>query len=316
MRTKITIIGAGNVGGTTANRLAEEGLGEEIVLLDAYAGIAKGKALDMVEAGPVCGYSTKVLGTDNFEDVKDSSITIITAGFPRRPGMTREDLLLTNAEVIKKIVVEVVRVAPETIIIMVTNPLDAMAYLAYKVSGFPRERVIGMAGVLDSARLRTFVAMELGISAENVQAMVLGSHGETMVAVPSLTTVAGVPVSVLIPKERLDAVIERTRKGGQEILELLKTGSTFYAPSAAIAKMVEAILKDKKEILPCTAFCQGEYGIRDIFIGVPVKLGRRGMEGISSLPLTPEELKALQKSAAAIRPQCEEIERFLQEVKV
>ncbi|MBI4555682.1 MAG: malate dehydrogenase [Planctomycetes bacterium] len=315
MRTKITIIGAGNVGGTTANRLAEKELGEEIVLLDAYAGIAKGKALDMVEAGPVCGYSTKVLGTDNFEDVKDSSITIITAGFPRRPGMTREELLLTNAEVVKKIVVEVVRVAPETIIIMVTNPLDAMAYLAYKVSGFPRERVIGMAGVLDSARLRTFVAMELGISAENVQAMVLGSHGETMVAVPSLTTVAGVPVSELIPKERLDAVIERTRMGGQEILELLKTGSTFYAPSAAIAKMVEAILKDKKEILPCTAFCQGEYGIRDIFIGVPVKLGRRGMEGITPLPLTPEELKALQKSAASIKPQCEEIERFLQEVK-
>lgn len=315
MRTKITIIGAGNVGGTTAHRLAEKELGEEIVLLDAYAGIAKGKALDMVEAGPVCGYSTKVLGTDNFEDIKDSSITIITAGSPRRPGMSREDLLLTNAEVVKKIVVEVVRVAPETIIIMVTNPLDAMAYLAYRVSGFPRERVIGMAGVLDSARLRTFVAMELGISAENIQAMVLGSHGETMVAVPSLTTVAGVPVSELIPKERLDAVIERTRKGGQEILELLKTGSTFYAPSAAIAKMVESILKDKKEILPCTAFCQGEYGIRDIFIGVPVKLGRRGMEGISSLPLTPEELKALQKSAAAIRPQCEEIERFLQEVK-
>lgn len=315
MRTKITIIGAGNVGGTTANRLAEKELGEEIVLLDAYAGIAKGKALDMVEAVPVCGYSTKVLGTDNFEDVKDSYITIITAGFPRRPGMTREELLLTNAEVVKKIVVEVVRVAPETIIIMVTNPLDAMAYLAYKVSGFPRERVIGMAGVLDSARLRTFVAMELGISAENVQAMVLGSHGETMVAVPSLTTVAGAPVSGLIPKERLAAVIERTRKGGQEILELLKTGSTFYAPSAAIAKMVEAILKDKKEILPCTAFCQGEYGIRDIFIGVPVKLGRRGMEGITPLSLTPEELKALQKSAAAIRPQCEEIERFLQEVK-
>ncbi|HHT9155486.1 MAG TPA: malate dehydrogenase [Candidatus Tripitaka sp. YC43] len=315
MRTKITVIGAGNVGGTTANRLAEKELGEEIVLLDAYAGIAKGKALDMVEAGPVCGYGTKVLGTDNFEDVKDSCITIITAGFPRRPGMTREELLLTNAEVVKKIVVEVVRVAPETIIIMVTNPLDAMAYLAYKVSGFPRERVIGMAGVLDSARLRTFVAIELGISAENIQAMVLGSHGETMVAVPSLTTVAGVPVSELIPKERLDAVIEHTRKGGQEIIELLKTGSTFYAPSAAIAKMVEAILKDKKELLPCTAFCQGEYGLRDIFIGVPVKLGRRGMEEIVSLPLTPEELKALQKSAAAIRPQCEGIERFLQEVK-
>ncbi|HLA37691.1 MAG TPA: malate dehydrogenase [Candidatus Brocadiales bacterium] len=311
MRTKITIIGAGNVGGTTTNRLAEEGLGEEIVLLDAYAGIAKGKALDMVEAGPVYGYGTKVLGTDNFEDVKDSCITVITAGSPRRPGMSREELLLTNAEVVKKIVVEVVRVAPETIIIMVTNPLDAMAYLAYKVSGFPRERVIGMAGVLDSARLRTFVAMELGISAENIQAMVLGSHGETMVAVPSLTTVVGVPVSELIPKERLDAIIERTRKGGQEIIELLKTGSTFYAPSAAIAKMVEAILKDKKEILPCTAFCQGEYGLRDLFIGVPVKLGLRGMEEIVSLPLTPEELKALQKSAAAIRPQCEEIERFL-----
>lgn len=315
MRTKITVIGAGHVGGTTAQRLAERELGD-IVLLDTQGGVARGKALDIVEAGPVCGYNTKVLGTDNLDDVKDSYITIITAGFPRKPGMTREELLSTNAEVVKKVVEETVRVAPETIIIMVTNPLDAMAYLAYKVSGFPRERVMGMAGVLDSARFRTFVAMELGISAENVQAMVLGSHGETMVAIPSLTTVAGTPVSELIPKERLAAIIERTRRGGQEIVELLKTGSTFYAPSAAIAKMVEAILKDKKEILPCTVFCQGEYGIRDIFIGVPVKLGLRGMEGIFSLPLTPEELKALQKSATSIRPQCEEIERFLQEVKV
>ncbi|MFN3466470.1 MAG: malate dehydrogenase [Candidatus Brocadiales bacterium] len=314
MRTKITVIGAGHVGGTTAQRLAEIELGD-IVLLDTDVGVARGKALDIVEAGPVCGYNTKVMGTDNFDDIKDSCITIITAGFPRKPGMTREELLSTNAEVVKKVVEETARVAPETIIIMVTNPLDAMAYLAYKVSGFPRERVMGMAGVLDSARLRTFVAMELGISAENVQAMVLGSHGETMVAIPSLTTVAGTPVLELIPKERLTAIIERTRRGGQEIVELLRTGSTFYAPSAAIAKMVETILKDKKDILPCTTFCQGEYGIKGIFIGVPVKLGLRGMEGIFSLPLTPEELKALQKSAAAIRPQCEAIDRLLQEVR-
>ncbi len=315
MKTKIAVIGAGQVGGTTAQRLAEKELGD-IVLLDTHVGIARGKALDIVQAGPIYGYNTKVLGTDNFNDIKDSYVTIITAGFPRKPGMTREDLLLTNAEVVKKIVEEVVKVAPETIIIMVTNPLDAMAYLAYRVSGFSRERVIGMAGILDSARLRTFVAMELGISAENVQAMVLGSHGETMVAIPSLTTVAGVPVSELISKERLDALVERTRRGGQEILDLLKIGSTFYAPSAAIVEMVETILKDKKKILPCTALCQGEYGIKDMFIGVPVKLGLRGMEDILSLPLTSEELKALQKSAAAIKLQCERIDRLLQEVKV
>lgn len=315
MRTKIAVIGAGSVGGTTAQRLAEKELGE-IVLLDIQKGLAQGKALDLVEAGSICGYNTKVLGTDDFDAIKGSYLTIITAGLPRKPGMTREALLLTNAEIVKEIVEKVVKVAPETIIIMVTNPLDAMAYLAYRVSGFPRQRIIGMAGVLDSGRLRTFVALELGISPDNVQAMVLGSHGETMVAIPSLTTVAGVPVSELIPKERLDAIIEHTRRGGQEILELLKTGSTFYAPSAALSEMTEAILKDKKKLLPCTAFCQGEYGIRDVFIGVPVKLGLRGMEEIFPLPLTSEELKALQKSAEVVRLQCEAIERLLQEVKV
>jgi malate dehydrogenase len=315
MRPKITVIGAGSVGGTTAQRLAERELGE-VVLLDINGGVARGKALDMTQAGPICGYNTKILGTNDYGDAKGSYVTIITAGFPRKPGMTREDLLLSNAEVVKKVVEEVVRVAPETIIIMVTNPLDAMAYLAYKVSGFPRERVIGMAGILDSARLRTFVATELGISPENVQAMVLGSHGETMVAIPSLTTVAGAVVSEFVSKERLNAIIERTRKGGLEILEHLKTVSTFYAPSAALVEMVEAILKDEKKLLPCTVFCQGEYGIKDVFIGVPVKLGLRGMEGIVSLPLTVEELEELQKSAAAIRYQCEEIELFLQKVKV
>jgi malate dehydrogenase len=314
MRTKIAVIGAGDVGGTTAHRLAEKELGE-VVLLDVRRGLAMGKALDLLEAGPVCGYSTSVVGTDDFEAIKGANITIITAGFPRKPGMTREALLLTNAEIVKKIVEEVVKVAPETIIIMVTNPLDAMSYLAYRLSGFPRERVMGMAGALDSARLRTFIALELGLSPENVQAMVLGSHGETMVAIPSLTTVAGAPASSLISKERLEALIERTRRGGQEIIELLKTGSTFYAPSAAIVEMVEAILKDKKKLLPCTAFCQGEYGIKDLFIGVPVKLGLRGMEEIFPLPLAPEELKALQKSAEALRLQCEELERLLQAVK-
>ncbi|HHT9119969.1 MAG TPA: malate dehydrogenase [Candidatus Hypogeohydataceae bacterium YC41] len=314
MRTRVAIIGAGRVGSTTALRLAETELAE-IILLDVNAGIAKGNALDIVEAGPIRGYDIKIRGTDKFDDMQDSCITIITAGFPRKPGMTREELLLINAEVIKKIVEEVVRVAPETTIIMVTNPVDAMAYLAYRVSGFPRERVVGMAGVLDSARLRGFVATELGVSTETVQAMVLGSHGETMVAITSLTTVAGVPVPKLISKERLDIIIEHTKKSGQEIIELLKTGSTSYAPSAAIAEMVETILKDKKKILPCTVFCQGEYGIRDVFIGVPAKLGISGMEEIFQLPLTSEELKTLQKSASAIKTQCEEMEKFLQRVK-
>ncbi len=315
MTTKIAVIGAGNVGGTTAQRLAEKRLGE-VVLLDVRPGLAKGKALDLLQAGPIYKYGVTIQGTESFDDLKDASITIITAGSPRTPGMTREELLLTNAGVIRKVVEEVVRVAPETIIIMVTNPLDPMAYLAYRISGFPRERVMGMAGILDSARLSTFVSMELGVSPENVQAMVLGSHGETMVAVPSLTTVAGVPVSELIPKERLEAIIERTRRGGIEIVELLKIASTFYAPSASLTEMVEAILEDKKKILPCTVYCQGEYGIRDVFIGVPVKLGQKGMEEVFQAPLAQEELKALQKSAAAIRRHCEEIEKFLQEVRV
>ncbi|HIQ05272.1 MAG TPA: malate dehydrogenase [Anaerolineae bacterium] len=302
MRNKISIIGAGNVGATTAHWLAERELGD-IVLVDIpqVGEMPKGKALDLMEAGPVLGYDTRITGTSDYAETKDSDVVVITAGVPRKPGMSREDLVTTNAGIIKDVAQKVAAASPNCIIILVTNPLDTMAYVAKKVTGFPRERVIGQAGVLDSARMRTFIAMELGVSVQNTHAFVLGGHGDEMVPLPRYSTVAGIPITELLPPERIEAIVERTRKGGGEIVQLLKTGSAFYAPGAAVAQMVEAILKDKKLILPASAYLQGEYGMEDIYFGVPIVLGRGGMERIIEIELTEEEKAAMQRSAELIR---------------
>ncbi len=309
MRTKITIVGAGNVGGTAAQRLAEKELGD-IVLVDVAEGIPQGKSLDLLEAGPIYGYNVSVTGTDTYDETTGSSICVITAGRARRPGMTRTDLLAGNAKVVKSVVENLVKRSPDTILLLVTNPLDAIAYVAYKVSGFPKERVIGMAGVLDTARFSTFVAMELGVSVENVQATVIGGHSDPL-PLARYTTVAGVPITELLPREKIDVLIKRTVAGGAEIVNLLKTGSAYFAPSAAITEMVTAILKDKKKILPSTVFCQGEYGLKDIFIGVPAKLGLKGVEGIIELSLTEEERGLLHKSAREVMAECAEVDRLI-----
>jgi malate dehydrogenase len=302
MRNKITIIGAGNVGATTAHWLAEREFGD-IVLLDIpqTEGMPAGKALDMTEAGPVVGYDTRIIGTTEYDATANSDIVVITAGVARKPGMSREDLIGTNQRIMTDVVTNIKATSPNSILIVVTNPLDTMAYLAKQVSGFPRERVIGQAGVLDSARMRTFIAMELEVSVENTHAFVLGGHGDEMVPLPRYSTVAGIPITDLLAPERVEAIVERTRKGGGEIVSLLKTGSAYYAPGAAVAQMVEAILKDKKLILPCAVYLEGEYGLNDIFFGVPVKLGRSGMEEIIEITLTSEERAALDKSVALIR---------------
>ncbi len=302
MRNKITIIGAGNVGATTAHWLAERELGD-LVLVDIpqTGGMPAGKALDLSEAGPVVGYDTRIVGTTSYDETADSDVVVITAGVPRKPGMSREDLVGTNQRIMTDVVTKIKTTSPNAILIIVTNPLDTMAYLAKQVSGFPRERVIGQAGVLDSARMRTFIAMELNVSVENTHAFVLGGHGDEMVPLPRYSTVAGIPITELLPPERVEAIVERTRKGGGEIVNLLKTGSAFYAPGAAVAQMVEAILKDKKLILPCSVYLQGEYGLNDIYFGVPVKLGRGGAEEIIEISLTSEEQSALERSVALIR---------------
>ncbi|WP_322800732.1 malate dehydrogenase [Thermoflexus sp.] len=302
MRPKITIVGAGNVGATTAHWLAERELGD-IVLVDIpqTEGMPKGKALDLMQAGPIVGYNTRLIGTTDYEPTANSDIVVITAGVPRKPGMSREDLVNVNANIIRDVISKAVPLSPNAIYIVVTNPLDTMTYLAYKLSGLPRERVIGQAGILDSARMRTFIAMELDVSVENVQAMVLGGHGDEMVPMVRFTTVAGIPISMLLPKEKIDAIVDRTRKGGGEIVSLLKTGSAYYAPSAAVAQMVEAILKDQKLIVPCSVYLQGEYGLHDICFGVPVKLGRKGVEQIIELPLNDEERAMLERSVQLIR---------------
>lgn len=301
MRKKVTVVGAGNVGGTAATRLVEEELAD-VVLIDIIEDIAAGKALDMTEAAPFGKYDSKIIGrTNDYSEAKDSDIVIITAGIPRKHGMTREDLLSTNMSVMKSVVKEIVSVAPDSILIIVSNPLDAMCHVAFEASGFPKERVMGMAGVLDSVRLRAFIAMELDVSVENVQAFVLGGHGDTMVPLPRYSTVAGIPITELIALERIEALVERTRKGGAEIVGLLKTGSAYYAPAYAVVKMAEAILKDKKKILPCAVHLEGEYGINNLFIGVPVKLGEKGVEEIIEVRLTDEEKKALHFSAAAVQ---------------
>ena len=300
MRKKITVVGAGMVGGTTAHRLADKELAD-VVLIDVIEGLPQGKGLDLAESAPIDGYDSRVLGTQEYKDTANSDIVVITAGFPRKPGMSRDDLLKANYDIVKQTTEQVVKYSPNSILIVVTNPLDAMAQTAYRISGFSKNRVIGMAGVLDSARMRTFIAWELDVSVENVTAFVLGGHGDTMVPLPRYSTVAGIPLPDLLPKEKIDAIVKRTREGGAEIVNLLKTGSAFYAPSAAIVEMVEAIVKDKRKILPCAAYLEGEYGINGLFVGVPAKLGARGIEKIIEIKLTPEEDAALKKSTAAVK---------------
>lgn len=300
MRNKISIIGAGFVGATAAHWCAVKELGD-VVLVDIVEGMPQGKALDLLEAGPIEGYDLKIVGTNDYKDTADSRIVVVTAGLPRKPGMTREDLVSVNGKIIREVIENVVAHSPQAIIILVTNPLDTMVYLAKKVSGFPRERIIGQAGILDSARMRAFMAMEMHVSVENTHAFVLGGHGDEMVPLPRYSTVAGVPITELLPPERVAAIVERTRQGGGEIVSLLKKGSAFFAPSAATMKMVEAILRDRKQILPCSVFLDGEYGLHDVCFGVPVKLGTTGMEQILEIELRPDEREALNKSADLVR---------------
>jgi malate dehydrogenase len=300
MRHKVTIVGSGNVGATAAHWIASKELAD-VVLIDIVEGIPQGKGLDLLEAMPIEKRDSNIIGTNDYADTAHSDIVVITAGIPRKPGMSRDDLLNTNHKIMNDVVGKIVHHSPNCILIIVSNPLDAMAQAAYKMSGFPRERVIGMAGVLDSARFRTFIAQELKVSVENVTAFVLGGHGDTMVPLPRYSTVAGIPITELMDKPTLDRIVQRTRDGGAEIVKHLKTGSAYYAPSAAVTEMVEAILKDKKKILPCAAYLNGEYGIHGLFVGVPVKLGAKGVEQIIEIKLTPDEKAALDKSVAAVK---------------
>jgi malate dehydrogenase len=309
-RAKVTVVGAGHVGGTTAQRLVEKEI-SDVVLVDIETDMPSGKALDLVEAAAICHYDSHVIGVGSYEETADSDIVVITSGMPRKPGMSRDDLLRANIDIVKKVTESVIQKSPHAILLVVSNPLDAMTYVAYKVSQFPRERVLGMAGVLDSARLSAFIAMELGVSVESVHAQVLGSHGDSMVPLLRYTTVAGIPVTELIEKNRLEAMIQRTRDGGGEIVKLLKTGSAYYAPSAAVVAMVESIIKDKKMILPCTVLCQGEYKINNLFTGVPVVLGARGVEKIIKLALNDCEEACLKESVSAIKTIHEAVDQIL-----
>ena len=303
MRNKVSVIGAGNVGATAAHWLAAKELAD-VVLLDVAEGVPQGKGLDLLEAMPIEKRDVSIVGTNDYAETKNSDVVVITAGIARKPGMSRDDLLNTNYKIMADVVTKVVEASPDCIIVVVSNPLDAMAQTAFRKAGLPRERVIGMAGVLDSARFRTFIAEELKVSVENVTAFVLGGHGDTMVPLPRYSTVAGIPITELIAPERLEALVQRTRDGGAEIVKYLKTGSAYYAPSAAAVEMVEAILKDKKKILPCAAYLDGEYGIKGLYVGVPCKLGRKGLEQIIEIKLTAEEQAALQKSADAVKELC------------
>jgi malate dehydrogenase len=303
MRKKVTIVGAGNVGATAAHWIASKELAD-VVLIDVVEGVPQGKGLDLLEAMPIEKRDCHIIGTNDYADTANSDLVVITAGIPRKPGMSRDDLLQTNYKIMSDVVGKVTAHSPNCILIVVSNPLDAMAQAAFRQAKFNRERVIGMAGVLDSARFRTFIAEELKVSVENVTAFVLGGHGDTMVPLPRYSTVAGIPITELIAKDRLDAIVQRTRDGGAEIVKYLKTGSAYYAPSAATVEMVEAILKDKKKILPCAAYLDGEYGIRGYYIGVPCKLGARGLEEIIQIKLTAEEDAALKKSADAVKELC------------
>ena len=300
MNQKITVVGAGNVGATAAQRLAEKELAD-VVLIDIIEGVPQGKSLDLAEAAPIEKHDAHLTGANSYEASANSDIVIITAGIPRKPGMSRDDLLATNRGIMKNVTRQVAKYSPNAVLIIVSNPLDAMCHVAMEESGFPKNRVIGMAGVLDSARLRTFISMELNVSVENIHALVLGGHGDTMVPLPRFSTVAGIPITELMSPERIDALATRTRNGGAEIVGLLKTGSAYYAPASAAVEMAESILKDKRKILPCAAYLEGEYGISGLFVGVPVKLGKNGIEQIISLRLTADEKKALDKSAAAVQ---------------
>ncbi|MEY4167101.1 MAG: malate dehydrogenase [Blastocatellia bacterium] len=299
-RKKITVVGAGNVGATAAHWLVAKELGD-VVLVDILEGMPQGKALDLAQAGPIEGYDSVLVGANDYKATADSDVVVITSGIARKPGMSRDDLLNTNAGIVGSVTEQIARTSPNAIIIVVSNPLDAMTQVAFKRSGFPKNRVIGMAGVLDSARMRCFLAEALKVSVENVTAFVLGGHGDTMVPLPRYSTCAGIPVTELLPKEQLEAIVKRTASGGAEIVNLLKTGSAYYAPSAAAVEMVEAIIKDKKKILPCAVYLEGEYGINGLFVGVPVKLGAAGVEEIIQINLTTEERAALHKSAAAVQ---------------
>ncbi len=310
-RPKITVVGAGNVGGTTAQRLAEKDA-YDVVLVDIVPGVPQGKALDISQAGPVCGYRTRVVGTNGYDETAGSSIAVITSGIPRKPGMSRDELLATNAKIVKSVVTELVSRSPNIILILVTNPLDAMVHVALRASGLPKSRVLGMAGVLDSARMRTFIAEALNVPGPDVEAMVMGGHGDTMVPLPRYTTVKGRPVSELMPAATLESIVKRTRDGGAEIVGLLKTGSAFYAPSASAVDMVEAILRDQQRVLPTAVLCEGEYGLKDVVVGVPVKLGRTGAVQIVEYELTAEERAALDVSANAVRDLCAVVDRVMQ----
>jgi len=301
MLNKITVVGAGNVGATTAQRLAEKSLARTVVMVDVVEGVPQGKGLDQWESAPVEGFDTRIIGTNGYDESADSDIVVITAGIARKPGMSRDDLLNTNAGIVKAVCEQVKRTSPKSIIVMVSNPLDVMCYVAKQVTGFPRERILGMAGVLDTARYRSFLAEALDVSVEDIQAMVLGGHGDTMVPLISYTTVSGIPVSQLLDRKTLDAIVDRARNGGAEIVKFLKTGSAYYAPSSAAVQMCEAIALDKKRVLPCAAWLEGEYGMKDLFLGVPCKLGRKGLEKILEIELTSAERVALGKSADAVR---------------
>lgn len=309
MNKKVTVVGAGNVGATTAQRLAEKELCD-VVLVDIIEGVPQGKALDLAEAAPIEKHDAHLIGTNDYDASEKSDIVIITAGIPRKPGMSRDDLLSTNAGIMKSVTQQVAKLSPDAVIIIVSNPLDAMCHVAFETSGFPKNRVMGMAGVLDSARFRAFIAMELNVSVENTHAFVLGGHGDTMVPLPRYSTVAGIPITELMSKDRINALIDRTANGGAEIVSLLKTGSAFFAPASAAVEMAESILKDKKKILPCAAYLEGEYGINNLFIGVPVKLGANGIEEIIQIDLTDEEKTALQKSANAVADLVEALKKL------
>ncbi len=301
MLNKVAVVGAGHVGATTAQRLAEKSLAREVILIDVVEGVPQGKALDQWQSGPIEGFDSRIIGSQGYDEARDAEVFVVTAGIARKPGMSRDDLVRTNAGIVKSVCENIAKAAPRSIIVIVSNPLDVMCYVARKASGFPRERVIGMAGVLDTARYRTFLAQALDVSMSDIQAMVLGGHGDTMVPLISYTTVSGIPVTQLLSKDKLDAIVDRTRKGGAEIVAFLKTGSAYYAPSAAATEMVEAIALDRKRILPCSAWLTGEYGLKDVFCGVPCKLGRGGLEKILEVTLTDAEKTDLRKSADAVR---------------
>jgi malate dehydrogenase len=303
VRKKVTVVGAGNVGATLAQRIVETGLAD-VALVDVVEGVPQGKGLDLQEAGPVLGYDATITGSNSYNETAGSDVIVITAGLARKPGMSRDDLLAANGDIVKAVAQETGKRSPKAVMIVVTNPMDVMAFVAMKAAGFPRERVIGMGGVLDSARFRTFIALELGVSVENTHAFVLGGHGDTMVPLPRFSTVAGIPITELMTKETIEKLVERTRNGGAEIVALLKTGSAYYAPSAATLEMVEAVLLDKKKILPCSVYLEGEYGVKGAFAGVPVKLGAGGMEQVIEIKLSADENAAFQKSVDAVRSGC------------